>query len=117
VSTASIRTVGARSHSVFSHALTATARVHGLTAFDVRLLLALAERGGRSRSDQLEADLLTNGTSVRRSLLTLRPFGMVKGGDKRGHREPIELLPDGELVVNAFCAMLARLRGVDDGAV
>lgn len=44
----------------------------GLTSFDVRVLVALYERGGTAGSFDLAGDLESEGTSVRRSSLVLR---------------------------------------------
>jgi hypothetical protein len=73
---------------------------------DVRVLVALADRGGHACSDELESDLcLKGGTAIRRSLLNLRPTWAV-GGDQRGRRADIRLTINGFMVVNDFMTRL-----------
>lgn len=75
------------------------ARERGLQPMDVRVLLAIAERGGVARSDELEEDLRCEPAMIRRSMMAIRP-GLVTGGDKRGCRVPIALTADGQRVVD-----------------
>jgi hypothetical protein len=99
------------SYSTVHRALSDTAQAHQLVPMEVRVLLALADRGGESRTDELERDLcVRGGTAIRRCLLTLRPLGMVKGGDMRGQRSPVMLAGGASAVLEDFRRMLVEIQ-------
>ncbi len=81
-----------------------TARAYDMVPMDVRVLVALAERGGTATSDQLEEDLFLGdgGSAVRRSLGNCRSIGLLCGGNVRGRRDKIEIRPAGKQVVQSF---------------
>lgn len=81
-------------YSLTRQAIREVAVRHELASMDVRVLVALADRGGTARTDDLEADLRQDGSAVRRSLIALRPR-WCEGGDKRGARLPIRLTEEG----------------------
>lgn len=66
-------------YSQVHRALADSAREAGLVPHDVRVILALDERGGTATSEELYDDLRCEGTAVRRSLLTLYKAGLVEG--------------------------------------
>lgn len=78
-----------RAHEAFSRV--AHALPKGTTAYDVRVLVALLERGGSARMDELAGDLCPSGdyTALRRSTSTLYGRGLATGrGADGGERRP-----------------------------
>lgn len=94
-------------YSETHRAILLAARERNLRPYEVRLLLALHDRGGSGRTDQLEEDLCEDqGTAIRRASIKLRSrrfisgaaadgSGQIKRGvrmsfvlTKRGHRCP-----------------------------
>lgn len=74
----------------------------GLVPFDVRILVALEERGGEGRTDELEAEMRSEGTGIRRSYPTLVVLGLVcadagegTSAPKRGTRTRLTLTRKG----------------------
>lgn len=59
-----------------------------LVPFDVRLLVALEERGGEGRTDELEREMCVGGTAIRRSSLTLRHRRLILADAGQGTRRP-----------------------------
>lgn len=93
------------SYAATHDAFISVAERERLIPFDVRLLVALADRGGRGRTDELERDMLTHGSAIRRSSMTLRARGLVRataadGGPtpKRGVRVRLTLTARGARV-------------------
>lgn len=100
-----------RHYAAAHRALLDVARAHGLAPSDVALCVAVRERGGTSTTDVLQEDLaLPGGTSVRRSLLALRPRYLV-GGNKRGSRLPIRLTAEGRDLAHAAAQRCGGLIG------
>lgn len=60
----------------------------GLVPFDVRILVALEERGGEARTDELEAEMRSEGTGIRRSYPTLVVLGLVWADAGEGTNRP-----------------------------
>jgi hypothetical protein len=89
-----------REYTLTHQAVREVATKRELMPMDVRVLVAIADRGGVARTDELETDLGMGGSAVRRSLLTLRPR-WCEGGDKRGARSPIRLTDDGWAAAHA----------------
>jgi DNA-binding MarR family transcriptional regulator len=56
--------------------------------FDVRLLVALEERGGTGRTDELAREMLIEGTAIRRSSLTLRDRKLIVADAGEGTKRP-----------------------------
>jgi hypothetical protein len=90
-------------------ALAQAARKHSLRPYEVRVLLALHERGDRARTDDLEADLgLGDGTALRQALGVLYREGYCAGRAidgslrRRGVRTVVRVLPAGRVVVESF---------------
>jgi hypothetical protein len=89
-------------------ALVATAHETGLKPFDVRVILALHERGEEATSFELSEDLNSEGSQVRRSLLGLYEREMCVGeAADGGRRRPgtvtqVRLTPVGRAVVTFF---------------
>lgn len=82
-------------------ALTAVARELGLARTHVRVLVALAERNRRARSDRLEHDLALDSSAVRRSLLVLYDRGLCAGSPrKRGTRTTVTLTDAGQAIAD-----------------
>lgn len=86
-------------------AFTSVAEFERLVAFDVRLLVAIADRGGSGRTDELQRDMLAHGSAIRRSSMTLRARGLVRATacdgtptPKRGVRARLTLTERGEAV-------------------
>jgi hypothetical protein len=79
-----ITAVYSRAHDAI---LTVAGR-YGLVPFDVRLLVALLERGGEGRTDDLEWELRAEGAMVRRSYGGLRAVGYVEADAGPGTTEP-----------------------------
>jgi hypothetical protein len=72
-------------YSRIHDALLDAATLRGLRPWDVRVLVALEERGGRAVTDQLQDDLRDrNGAQVRRSLITLYAQDLATGQSSRG---------------------------------
>lgn len=92
-------------YATIHEALTATAARHGLTPIDVRVLVALWERGHIATSHELERDLLCQGSQVRRASLTLRKGGFVRcdsgpgtAAPRRGTVMRLQLLRPGRII-------------------
>jgi hypothetical protein len=83
-------------------AFLATAAHESITPSDVRLLVALLERGGTGDSFEVQQETYMNPTQVRRSSLNLRHRGLIHatspdGGETRpGQRVQMELTAAGE---------------------
>lgn len=98
-------TTATATYGRFHDALLSIAHEHGLVPFDVRMLVALHERGGEGRSDELERDMVVEGSAIRRSSLTLRKARLVTADaghgtrrPKRGVRARYELTPAGRAI-------------------
>jgi DNA-binding IclR family transcriptional regulator len=94
--------------------LAAYARVNAIVPADVRLLVALHERGGRGTSDELWREMATNATAVRRSSITLRNRGLVVASaadgsvrPKRGTLLQLDLTENGRSIAQMVLADLA----------
>jgi hypothetical protein len=94
-------------YSQAHNAMTCVARTYGLMPFDVRILVALLERGGEARTNDLEWDLRCEGTMIRRSYPALCSVGYVladagPGTDqtKRGTRTRLVLTATGRRLAN-----------------
>lgn len=88
------------SYSRLHRAMLDVAREERLTPADVRLLVAIYERGCIARTDELEADMCCEGTMIRRSIAFLRDRYVTAtasdGGETRqGMRSVLELLERG----------------------
>ncbi len=91
-------------------ALTAVARELGLARTHVGVLVALAERNRRARSDKLEHDLALDSSAVGRSLLVLYDRGLCAGSPrKRGTRTTVTLTDAGQ-ATPIWCASTAVCR-------
>jgi hypothetical protein len=77
-----------RAYSQLHRALVDAARTEHLTPTDVRLLVAIHERGGQARTDELAADLCCEGTAVRRSVGALRGFWLKASAEGGGKTRP-----------------------------
>ena len=107
--------------AVYSHAneaFNAIARAHRLVPFDVRLLVALHERGGEGRTDELEVDMQTEGTAIRRSYppmaarrLLAADAGSGTTRPKRGVRTRLTLTTAGRNVALAALTRAETDRG------
>lgn len=93
-------------------AMLTTADRHSLKPYDVRLLVALLERDGEARTDDLERDLCSEGTSIRRSSLALRDAQMITAWSsapgrppKRGVRSHLSLTLHGHVVAQSALAL------------
>lgn len=64
-------------YSALHRALVDVARRRDLAPMDIRVLVALHERGGAATSEEIEQDLLCEGSAVRRSWLVLRESSYV----------------------------------------
>jgi hypothetical protein len=108
-------------YSKMHTAFVLVARGHELTPFDVRVLLAVADRGGSARSDEIGADLIlssSNQSSFRRSSLGLRATGHVigsasngRGRVKRGERHVLKLTEKGWRTVQQFRLLADTMLG------
>lgn len=90
------------SYSVAHDVLRETARRQRLVLFDIRLLLAIHERGGVGRTDELALELSGDAAGVRRSSLALRATGLIRADagpgtsrTKRGTRARLVMTGDG----------------------
>lgn len=81
----SLTAVYSAAHGAFSY----VADAHALTRFEVRLLVAVLDRGGSTTTAELEADLGACGSSVRRASLTLRASGHVLADAGPGTSQPV----------------------------
>lgn len=88
-----------QNYSRLHRSLCTQARRHALVPMDLRVLIALEERGGFGQTDELESELFTAGSAIRRSIVTLRERGHLKGGGQAGVRAVIELTESGRDVV------------------
>jgi DNA-binding MarR family transcriptional regulator len=87
-----------RDYAATHSALSVVARSVGLAPADVRVLIALAERGP-ARSDELERDLGIDSSALRRSLLALYKRGLCAGAPrKRGTRTTVSLTDAGNAI-------------------
>lgn len=99
-----------RAHSAFN----AIALRNGLTATDIRVLVALRERGGNASTDLLEQDLALHGSGVRRSGAALVAEDCViarsvtGGRVKRGVRSLLQLTEEGTQVADDALALACR---------
>ena len=75
-------------YSRLHEALSDEAASIGLTPWDVRILLALHERGGEGRTDELEGELLCCSSQIRRSSLPLRAARFITADAGKGTRAP-----------------------------
>jgi hypothetical protein len=97
-------------YSTIHRALTDTALLHGLTRTEMRVVVALADRGGRSRTDEITADLcLGSGSAVRRAIAELRRRGQVAPA-----RTELKLSAAGRTAHRAF---VRSLKGARHGVV
>jgi DNA-binding MarR family transcriptional regulator len=114
--------VGSRStitqdYTATHSALTEVAREVGLARTQVRVLLALAERHGRARSDELERDLGVDSSAVRRSLIALYERELCAGSPrKRGTRTTVTLTEDGHAIVDMVLSRRDSLPLPDAGS-
>lgn len=74
----------ARTHDAFL----SVAQDTGLKPFDVRVLVALHDRGGSGRTDHLEREMWDGGPAIRRSSLTLRTRGLIRADAGEGTSRP-----------------------------
>ncbi len=94
------------------NALRSTAGVLQTVPMNVRVLVALHERGGAATTDELTADLHANATAVRRAAGELyvrgwaRGMGVDGGPRREGVRSRLELSAEGECVARSFFAHL-----------
>ena len=95
------------------HALACAARENGLTPTDVRVLVALHDRGGEGRTGELYEEMFDEGTMIRRASLALRKrrFIAVRAADgsprpKRGVQAVYRLTARGETVALRVRAIL-----------
>src|SRR5262245_54789271 len=75
----------------YSHAHEAfevVARANDMAPFDMRLLVAIHERGGEARTDELEVDLQACGSAIRRSYPNLWVRGLLKADAGEGTFRP-----------------------------
>ncbi len=85
-------------------ALRSTADIVQTEPMNVRVLVALLERGGAATIDELETDLHANATAVRRAAVHLYArrwaTGLASDGGPRrpGARSRLELTADGEQI-------------------
>jgi DNA-binding transcriptional regulator PaaX len=98
-----------REYGLTHQAVKQVAQDRGLTVIDVRLLVALAERGGRATTDQLLEDLAVHETQLRRSMSKVRQQGLLVGGDKPGARVPLSLNDGGWGVAGAVQSLRLTL--------
>lgn len=97
--------------ATYSHAHEAfvtIARSKDLMPFDLRVLVALKERGGVGRTDELEVELQCEGSAVRRSYPILVERGLVTADagegtlrPKRGVRARLQLTRPGHVLAGA----------------
>lgn len=96
-------------YSLLHRVLGETAAITKLRRFDVRVVLALADKAGEATNSELYALLTdTRGSMVRRSLVILDRRGYIErrsmdGGEaRRGIRHVVTLTPAGQRVVDVF---------------
>lgn len=91
------------------------ARRHQLVPFDVRLLVALRDRGGAGRTDELAREMVVEGTAIRRSSLELRRRRFITAdagegtrGPERGVRARLSLTDRGREVARVAAELAVR---------
>lgn len=88
-----------------------------LTPFDIRLLVALEERGGTGRTDELARETRVEGAQIRRSSLTLRAKELVVADSadgspvKRGARARLKLTASGRKLARRAIGHAAGAEG------
>ena len=103
-----------QAYSTIHRALGETAGAFQLVPMEVRVLVALADRAGKSRTAELEDDLCQrDGSAIRRTLSTLRARGFVVGGDVRGRRADLIL---GSASLEVLVHFGAGLQMLEDAA-
>lgn len=88
-------------YSLTHRAILKVAGQYKLAPIDVRVLVALRDRGDQAYGDELKEDLHSEGSAVRRSIGAMRGTWLT-GGDQRGRRVPIQLTEKGAEAVTAF---------------
>lgn len=94
-------------YSAIHSAIRETAGVYELQPYEVRVLLAISDRGGACSSDALRRDLTEDGAATRRALGALyrikyaEGFGPDQGPRQRGFNTQIKLTPAGAQIARA----------------
>lgn len=75
-------------YSLAHESFVTLSRANDLMPFDLRLLVALEERGGSGRTDEIEVELQCEGSAVRRSYPMLERRGLLTADAGEGTLRP-----------------------------